>query len=176
MNEQEKYNSPNSDHVIEIFKTLSTHVQVLDEASAAFGNAAIRPAIILNGGAVIAFLSLFGAIWGKSDLPPDIILVGRAILFWLLGLLSGSIASGFGYASQKEYASAIRANRRVLLEHIISGSGLEDFVKPSKRYLGKKRKSKIYFILTVSLVIISLSCFLAGSVVAYSSLPGSVKY
>lgn len=78
MNEQEKYNSPNSDHVIEIFKTLSTHVQVLDEASAAFGNAAIRPAIILNGGAVIAFLSLFGAIWGKSDLPPDIILVGRA--------------------------------------------------------------------------------------------------
>ena len=166
---EENGNPLHKGHLIEVFKANCEHELVLDEATATYGHAAIRPAILLNGSAVVAFLSLVGAHWGK-DYTPNLETVGIAGAFWLIGLILGSLANGFGYASQREYVGLIRYKRKIIENHFLWQSGLNGLTDEHKR----KYTSRRFYLITVWLVIFSLAFFIIGSIFAYVSLTGAV--
>jgi len=76
-------------------------VLAMINATTAFEREALGPRLILNGGALIVFIALFGAIitsFRKIDISFD--LAFSAIGVWALGLVCGAVASGCGYYSQ----------------------------------------------------------------------------
>ena len=77
---------------VEIFNAVKEHELELNRATAAFEHAALRPGIILNGGAAVAFLTLLGALTkqnigvdGGEELISNINIAeaGTAITVWL---------------------------------------------------------------------------------------------
>ncbi len=55
-----------SDRPLEEYKALRAHELMLNERTSEFERAALQPLFLLNGGAVVAFLTLLGAIWEKG--------------------------------------------------------------------------------------------------------------
>ena len=51
------------------YKAIRAHELELNRATGAFEHAALRPVVILNGGALVAFLSLLGAVWEPDNKP-----------------------------------------------------------------------------------------------------------
>ena len=71
-------------------------------ANIAFEHAALRPAYMLNGGALIVFLALFGTIITSDD-PSQVLhepLAIGAMVVWVLGLMGAVSSTVFGYYSQ----------------------------------------------------------------------------
>ena len=72
-------------------------------ATTAFEHAALRPLFILNGGALVVYLGLFGAL-RKNEAMPDAIIdfsVGKfAVGIWIAALLLATIAAILGALSQ----------------------------------------------------------------------------
>ena len=79
------------------------HSMELLRATAAFEHAALRPPTLLNGGALIVFLALFGSLT-----PPffDEDWAIAALLVWIVGLLSATLATATGYYSQFAFRKA----------------------------------------------------------------------
>jgi hypothetical protein len=71
-------------------------------ATVAFEHAILRPLFLLNGGALVAYLTLFGALR-----PPTIDMAGGkyAIFFWVGGLLLATFSACFGALSQSAFRS-----------------------------------------------------------------------
>jgi len=67
------------------------------------GQNAIKTSFLLNGGAVIALLTFIGHLIALSN-TPKISLISFSILFYSLGVLSTTVASGATYLSQRFYA------------------------------------------------------------------------
>ena len=95
---------------IEIYKALRAHELELNRATAAFEHAALRHTTLLNGGALVAFLTLLGAIW-KDDNVPSLEQVGLAILLWSVGLFMAALATVFAYRSQRMFSIRARKKR-----------------------------------------------------------------
>jgi hypothetical protein len=51
-----------SDRRLEEYKALRAHELMLNERTSEFERAALQPLFLLNGGAVVAFLTLLGAV------------------------------------------------------------------------------------------------------------------
>ncbi len=110
-------NSEAANRRLERLRLEHTHSMELLRATVAFEHAALKPPMLLNGGAVVVFLALFGALKAKSG---DVSVIDEnwvlwAILAWIAGLLSGTFATGKGYYSQLAFRKAhdhqLRANR-----------------------------------------------------------------
>ena len=74
-------------------------------ATTAFEHAALRPAYMLNGGALIVFLALFGSVVTSND-PSQILdepLAICAIGVWVLGLVGAASSTVLGYYSQLSF-------------------------------------------------------------------------
>ena len=71
-------------------------------ATITFEHAALRPAYMLNGGALIVFLALFGAVITSKDTSHILNepLAVSAIVAWVLGLIGAASSTVFGYYSQ----------------------------------------------------------------------------
>jgi hypothetical protein len=110
-----------SDIRVEAYRAVRAHEIILSEATAKFEQAALAPLIVLNGGAVIAFLTLLGALLGKdSGRRPQLVLSAIAIATWGIGLVAAALA--IRYASRRE--SSISAAQRIMRE------GVEDILYP----------------------------------------------
>lgn len=85
----------------------------LTSATSAFEHAALAPPMLLNGGALVAFLALLGADSFKSIAADP--LGAAATIAWLAGVTAAATATAFGFFSQRafqmEVHRAIEANR-----------------------------------------------------------------
>jgi len=71
-------------------------------ATAAFEHAAIRPLFILNGGALVVYLGLFGALRRNDSAQSNVdFSVGKfAVILWLVGLVLATLTVFIGAQSQ----------------------------------------------------------------------------
>jgi len=87
---------------LERLKFRLAHALELIRATTAFEHAVLRPPLILNGGALVVSLTLFGALQKQSST-----INGRsfkfALMFWIAGVLLASVATAFGYYSQAAF-------------------------------------------------------------------------
>lgn len=71
------------------------------KATVAFEHAALRPPFLLNGGALVVYLALYGALSrGDSASSFDRCYVYWAMSLWIVGLVVATIATGAGFWSQ----------------------------------------------------------------------------
>ena len=103
---------------------------MLNQATAAFEHAVIAPLVVLNGGAVVAFLTLIGAVAdSKSSLSPDAGWVAAATVSWALGLIAAALAATYGFRRQQAISVAHRLQRQELEKHFLgAGSAVAKIV------------------------------------------------
>jgi hypothetical protein len=83
------------------------------EATVNVGQAAIRTAVLINGGAAIAILGLIGALIGKDERATsmsDLSEVALSLQWFAFGVASGTAALGFSYVTN--YSSVRRSATR----------------------------------------------------------------
>ena len=81
------------------------HAQALElemiKATAAFEHAALRPPFLLNGGALVVYLALYGVLISRgSGFALDQALARWAMGLWIAGLVAAAIATAAGFRSQ----------------------------------------------------------------------------
>jgi hypothetical protein len=101
---------PPSDFLLEWYKLHRQHEMELNKATLAYELEWAKLLLLLNGGAVGAFLTLTGAVW-KDGPRPSFWLVAVAIMGWLIGLIAAAFATDCAYRMQKEYTRAYRFRR-----------------------------------------------------------------
>jgi hypothetical protein len=105
---------PNGKEVdaVEAYRAVRSHEVMLNQATSAFEHAVLVPLTALNGGAVVALLTLAGAVADKSPLPAGW-LVGASTA-WALGLIAAALAASCAFRQQR----AINAAHRALRERV----------------------------------------------------------
>jgi hypothetical protein len=115
-----------------IYQGQREHELELNRATAAYEHAIVSPLFLLNGGAVVAFLTLLGTATKKeSTLSMDIAVATLAVFVWALSLLVAAAEVRAGYESQQRFTRAVRT-RRQLMEHALpSRSALTEVLQPA---------------------------------------------
>lgn len=80
------------------------------------GQAALKSAILINGGAAIALLAFIGSVFTTTENRDVISMLALAMYCFVGGVLSGAVASGVVYLTQFAYA-----RKKHLLGHILNG-------------------------------------------------------
>ncbi|NIC05281.1 hypothetical protein [Billgrantia bachuensis] len=70
------------------------------------GQAALKSALLINGGAAVALLAFIGRIWGSEESQHTLEVLSGALLSFVFGVLSAAVAAGATYISQAGYADA----------------------------------------------------------------------
>lgn len=110
-----------SDLRVEAYKAVRTHELMLDEASSKFEHAVLTALIVINGGALVAFLTLLGALLGKaSGRRPDLAFAAVAIVAWALGLVAAAFAVRYASSRQSSISAAQRLMRQELEDTLYS--------------------------------------------------------
>jgi len=91
---------------------------MLNQATSAFEHAVLVPLTALNGGAIIALLTLAGAVADKSPLPAGW-LVGASTA-WALGLIAAAGATPCAFRQQRAINAAHRALREQVEQLVFS--------------------------------------------------------
>ncbi len=104
----------------------AAHELELNRATAAFEHGVLSPLYLLNGGAVIAFLTLVGAASADdSSLTIDTGWAVAAVGVWAAGLAAAALATWFGLQAQRGYAIGERS-RRLTVERLIASDAVAD--------------------------------------------------
>ena len=82
------------------------------------GQAALKSAILINGGAAVALLAFIGSVFKSSPNSVVITKLSCAMVYFVIGVLSGAVASGTAYISQFFYAYGKKCR---CWGHIING-------------------------------------------------------
>ena len=107
---------PPTELEIERFKHRNAERLELLKATIAFEHAALRPNLILNGGAILTALTFAGHISdGKGTAGLDFSALKFALIAWCIGLVLGTAAVMLGYFSQFAF-----------LKHARRGFGAQD--------------------------------------------------
>ncbi len=72
------------------------------------GQGALKWAIYINGGAAAGLLAFLGNIWGNPRNFEFAWLLARALIYFLGGVLAGSVACGTTYLSQLFHAQKLK--------------------------------------------------------------------
>ena len=97
------------------YQAVRAHELMLNEAVSRFEHARLAPLIALNGGAVVAFLTLLGALMGKdSGSHPNLWLSGVAVAAWVVGLIAAALATTAATGHQRAISAAHRLMREEL--------------------------------------------------------------
>lgn len=70
----------------------------------AYGQAALKSAILINGGAAVALLAFIGNIWAKGIVPEAVSSITSAIICFSAGVLAAAFATGTTYLTQYCYS------------------------------------------------------------------------
>ena len=87
---------------LELFKNSLNHHEMLSGAVVSLIQTTLRVPLLLNGGAIIAALSVYSAKVGDGTTLPDWSL-GVASLCWIVGLVSGAVAAGSTTRAHREF-------------------------------------------------------------------------
>ena len=104
---------------LELFKNSLNHHETLTGAVVSLIQTTLRVSFLLNGGAIIAALSVYSAKGGNGSALPDWSL-GVASLCWIVGLISSAVAAGSTTRAQREFqvvaGNAFRRQARELFD------------------------------------------------------------
>ncbi len=154
------------------------HSMELLRATVAFEHAALRPSFLLNGGALVVFLALFGAI--KTARFPvagfDEAFALQAMATWGFGLIVAAAANIFGYYSQFSFRRAwdnkVEArrqyDRRIKRAKPRIRHALRVYVQDSKKASRQRKAAEV-------LVVVSAILFIEGFGVALLSISDSFR-
>jgi hypothetical protein len=115
---------------IEWFKNGLQHHESLTNALAGFEQTLLRGALLLNGGAIVALLSVYSALNNKPAVqgPPAV---------WALGLGLCALAAWFAFLSQWKFQIAASRHYQRLAEHFFALHG------PPNRCLSQIAKNAV---------------------------------
>jgi hypothetical protein len=157
---------------IEVYKSVRAHELMLAQVTRTFEQATIAPLFVLNGGAVVAFLTLLGAVSSdKSRLSVTPALAAIATGAWAIGLLSAAMAALHSLDTQRSLMRA-QATQRRQLEHSLLNDHLADIVAgpadhaDPNEYWRAQSKAWSGAIRVERLHTASVACFLAGALFA----------
>lgn len=109
------------DPKLSAYEAVRAHELMLNEAVSRFEHARLAPLIALNGGAVIAFLTLLGVLLGKdSGRHPNLWLSSLAVGAWVLGLVAAALATTAAAEQQRAISTAHRLLREQLEEALVT--------------------------------------------------------
>ena len=128
----------------EAYKAVRSHEVMLNQATAAFEHAVLVPLTALNGGAIVAFLTLAGAVADKNPLPAGW-LVGAGSA-WALGLLAAAAATSCAFRQQRAINAAHRALREQVEQLVFATEPalLEVLRGPAVSREEKRKEAKTY--------------------------------
>jgi hypothetical protein len=130
------------------------------KAKAAFEHAALRPLLLLNGGALIVYLALFGGLRSTDPSLIDLPFSIAAMVAWVVGWILSFSAIACAYYSQKAFEKAQR--RRIeALDAEIAGDERLAGNREALRFADDKRGHRFRKWATF-LVVISLFVFVIG--------------
>ena len=72
----------------------------------AYGQAALKSSILINGGAAAALLAFIGKIWSEETGQAAVNALTSALVLFSFGVLAGAIGTAATYLSQLSYASS----------------------------------------------------------------------
>jgi hypothetical protein len=87
------------------------------------GQMALKSSLLINGGASVAMLAFIGNLWSKEQALSCLLeQLGLSLAFFVFGVLSAAVASGFTYFSQAGYAGEFGkfSNKFGVLAHIVT--------------------------------------------------------
>ena len=108
------------------------------------GQAALKSAILINGGASVALLAFMGHIWNSSLCQNMLPVLPASLLRFLIGVLAAAVASGTTYLSMYSYGLFLMNNKKIW-----------------------KNAGDIINILTILLVVFSYLLFILGGLKTY---------
>lgn len=112
------------------YQAVRAHELMLNEAVSRFEHARLAPLIALNGGAVVAFLTLLGALMGKtSGSHPNLWLSGVAVAAWVVGLVAAALATTAATGHQQAISAAHRLRREELEAALIDDARVTAILK-----------------------------------------------
>ncbi len=94
------------------------------KATAAFEHATLRPPFVLNGGALVVYLALFGVLRSSEHGEINLYYSFAAMTAWVVGLIISSSAVACGYYSQKHFDKAQRRRIETLDAEIVGNQRL----------------------------------------------------
>jgi hypothetical protein len=99
----------------EAYEAVRAHELMLNEATSALERGRLTPLLTLNGGAIVAFLTLLGAL-SRQGARTDVELVaaGIAIGLWAIGLFMAAVAAWLATRHQAE----VNRGHRVMRERV----------------------------------------------------------
>lgn len=68
-----------------------------------YGAAALKSAILINGGAAAALLAFIGNIWSKGIIPASVVPLTSAIVYFSFGVLAAAVGTAASYVTQYCY-------------------------------------------------------------------------
>ncbi|MEM6678765.1 MAG: hypothetical protein AAF675_12925 [Pseudomonadota bacterium] len=95
----------------------------LNRGAAAYEQAVLNMLILLNGGAAVAYLGLYGALaeTAAAAAPPALVPTMGALLAWGTGLVASGYASVRGLWAQQRFAQARRLKRQAVERLFLHG-------------------------------------------------------
>lgn len=141
------------------------------KATAAFEQAALKPTFLLNGGGLVVYLALYGALVGSDKgFNLDQELAKWAMLLWVCGLVTAAVATALGAWSQFSFRK-LRGQQVAETEARVQNQG-EDAARHNERgQCFYKRGARARFAAVV-VGVVALLLFIAGVGCAFFSLAG----
>jgi hypothetical protein len=158
-----------SDHSAELKKERLKHLYHLEyeaiRATAAFEHAALRPLFLLNGGALIAYLILYGPLRHGMHFW-----IGKyALVLWMGGLIAATLTAFLEARSQlasRKHRGQEIADAEIELG-LRSPASVSEKTRHNAVYAGRAQR---YRVTAVAAGIFSLALFVAGFYPAYLSV------
>ena len=122
------------------------HIRLSDRAAVDISLVALRSAIIINGGAVLALLAFVGQLWDDQD--PLITGLFNVSIWFLCGLISGVFAGAIAYFYQSHHTRLLEIRR--------------DGLSAEESKVSRRRNRLLWWMIALGLL--SPGLFLAGSV------------
>jgi hypothetical protein len=157
---------------IERYKARQAHRLELIRATIAFEHAALKPAFVLNGGAIAIVFAFLGAVWKQNQQIPEARLFVQALGFWGVGLFVSAIAWMLGYRSQ--FAFRKRLDRKMDAEHAEDRGDKDEANSKLAEAKQEGERGVRFRAWCEGLVILSLAMFLIGVLVCVTALTRSV--
>jgi hypothetical protein len=106
-----------------VYEAQRAHELELNKATAAFEHAIVSALFLLNGGAVVAFLTLLGAASAnESNLHVELDLAICALSSWAVALVGAAAGAYLGYRSQQEFTRSVSYRRQFMEHALLSGA------------------------------------------------------
>ncbi len=136
---------------------------LLFQAGLSFGLEAMKTAILVNGGAVVAMMAFIGATYNAE--PVDVDRVRSALLLpafiFAIGSVAAGMASGFAYFAQYLYQQVVESQEM---------HWERPYIRETVKSARPMRWGKFWHILCVVMVLVSYGLLIAGLVLAYMAL------